>query len=112
MLTITTIHAYTDEDTYANGCAGNGTYNRYDMRMKAKDKAGIIQAYADHLDVMSHEIDIDECDSSCLLVQRTETGDGYKASDADIEAWKVGNKRLWLATYTAHVDIVTPADLS
>jgi hypothetical protein len=36
-------------------------------------------------------------------VQRYETSDGDGAYDDDLERWKVGRRRLWLATYTFDV---------
>lgn len=108
---------HTEEDTWENGClsASGNLFSGNDVF-----KADTVEALVKQLKAFTgcdddQNLLLNSCDTLGRLdIQTMEDANGTVASEADIEAFKKSEKRLWLCCYTFNIELVQSAvvDLS
>lgn len=106
---------YAEEDVYANGCQPEtGSAASGSDGFAAETVDVLIQKLQEFVGSTS-DVDVlrDSCDEPGRVdVQVYETDDASPATPEQIKRWKRGEVRLWLATYTFHVQRVTRETVS
>lgn len=95
--------AVTEEDIFEKGCIGHMSHTTYDVTVEAENVDHLRGKLMAEFGVSADNIEFDACDEVGRVdVQRYENDMGDKASDAEMERWKKGEERIWLATYTGY----------
>lgn len=97
---------YVEEDVYEKGCLPETSQaGVVDISFKAATVEELRKELKDFYGVEDENIDLDACDEPGRIdVQVLEDVNGVTVgNDYDIEQWKQGRKRLFLATYTFNV---------
>lgn len=100
---------FVEEDVFAQGCVGQTRcYGDNSMRFKAASLDGLIKALMEFTGTDDREnVMLDACDEEGRIdIQILENDDGCAASKAEIEKWRDGKCRLWLADYSFRVEQV------
>lgn len=100
---------FVEEDTYANGCVGKPQcVSDRQMRFSGHTLDDLISALMEFTGVETRDaLLLDACDEEGRLdIQVYETEEGYPALKRDIEKWKEGERRLWLAEYSFKIERV------
>ena len=99
---------FAEEDVWENGCIGKSSTSDGRDTFSDDTLPGLIEklkAFAgtdDDIDCL-----FDSCDEYGRLdIQVMECADGTVASNNEIEQWKAGNRRLWLACYIFRISEV------
>lgn len=110
MFEVTGFTKFAEEDVYSQGCLPNTASFSGDktMRFQASTLDDLIKALMEFCGVDHRDsVQLDACDEDGRIdVQLLETGEGYAASQSDIEAWRNGERRLWSVDYTFRVEQV------
>ena len=104
-----------EEDTFENGYIPNtGGLTEINARhIQANTVTELIQMINDFAENNDPDaLTLGACaEPDRIDVQVMETEDGVSASDADLDAWQRGERRLWLACYSFYVVETKPASL-
>lgn len=95
-----------EEDIWKDGCQPDTRLNKSDdTNIRADTKEELIDKVASYFNCGKDNIMLDPCgdEDGRIDVQRYENEEGYSASESEVEKWKLGRCRLWLATYTGYV---------
>ena len=106
---------HAEEDIYACGCQPDtGSIFDGSDRFQAATIPELIESLMSFTGCNDREsVLLNSCDEPGRVdIQTMETEEGYPATESDIATWKQGHKRLWLATYTFHVEKVTRETVS
>jgi hypothetical protein len=103
---------FTEEDEFDNGCKpGSGSATEGRDVFTDETIPGLLaklQAFAGS--DSPEDVLLDSCDETGRVdVQVMEREDGFTAGPADVDAWKAGRRRLWLARYSFRVEAVERA---
>lgn len=102
-------------DNYEQGCIGKPFESVIDYKISGKTKEELIKKLLDFTGGDNDGIMINPCgeEPNRIDVQVMENGEGYHATQSDIEAWKRQEIELYAVTYIAFVDVVerVPANL-
>lgn len=109
-------HKFAEEDIYGDGCQpGTSTGARIDINLTGGSAAEVIEKARQYLGADKCEVRIGggvgEEAAGRVDISMLETGDGGRASAADLAAWREGRRRLWLADYIMHVEKITAEDV-
>ena len=98
-----------DEDIWADGCTGRGDTYFSDERLAAPDIPTLIAAVLDRFGASEDAmlLDFEGEEPGRIDLQLMEDENHNEPTDHEIEQWKAGEKRLWLATYIMQVERVT-----
>jgi hypothetical protein len=98
-----------EEDIFEHGCQPDSSYS-YDipLRLTAPSIPELIAKLNSHIGPFDDDaVLLDSCDEDGRLdVQVYVTDENITASAGDIEGWREGKQRLWLATYFFSVELV------
>lgn len=100
---------HSEEDSFEHGCLSNTAYA---VSGKERFIGASIEALLQSLNEFTGNndkdaVELDACDETGRVdIQVTETEQGHVASPNEIAAWYRGEKRLWSAYYTFHVERV------
>ena len=99
---------FAEEDNFDKGCIPDAQHNDGQDQFCADSVQGVIDKASDFVGNDDKEnILLNSCDEIGRLdIQVMEDDDGTAASKAQVESWKKGECRLWLACYTFHVQEV------
>jgi hypothetical protein len=114
MLEITYIHYDMEEDSFEEGCIASYRSDGYSFKIEAETPEALYTKIMAQFDVDRDSLDINACEEAGRIdVQRTEDAEGNQASATQIEQWKRGELKLYLADYSVYVEEVTrkPATL-
>jgi len=106
---------WAEEDIYSDGCQPNSTI----------DCDGRDSFNSDNLDDLvkklmafvgtdnKEDVLLNSCDEIGRVdIKQMENDEGYSATEGQVESWKEGNTKLWLACYTFHIEETKDVDLS
>ncbi len=97
---------FTEEDIFNDGCQPNsGTHwDESTFHLTSDTIRGLLDKVKKYFDVEEDALELDACEELGRLdVSRMEDKDGCNASAGELDSWKAGNTRLWLADYIMHV---------
>ena len=98
-----------EEDVFAEGCQpGTGGSYSFNCRLRADSVEELVKKINDFIgnDDLG-AVELDACDEAGRIdVQMLETDDGTAPTERQIERWKAGELRLWLADYSFYVEAV------
>ena len=105
-----------EEDIFADGCQPDtmGSFAG-DTRFTADSQAELIAKLLSFTCAKQDGVLVNSCEEKGRIdIQVMECEDGCFACKSEIEQWKKAEKRLWLSTYSFHVEKVTreKADLT
>lgn len=107
---IDTLWKHTEQDDYQQGCLPDTTIaHEVNVTFQADSIAGVIEKVAKWLGITDKDnILLNSCDEAGRVdFQVHEDAEGIAASERELKHWRQGACDLWLATYTAQVDLVT-----
>ena len=108
------IDGFREQDIFESGCQPDtGSNWNEDINFSADTIPDLVKYVKDYFDFELYNagITFGECEPDRIDVQRMECEDSTYASNSDIEAWKQGKKKLYLAYYILHVEQVEPVNL-
>jgi hypothetical protein len=96
---------FVEEDNWKEGCLPETGQNwEVDIEFKAETKEEILQQIKEFYGVTDEEILLNSCEEPGRIdIQIMEDENSYKATESQIEAWKEGRRKLYLATYTYYI---------
>jgi len=100
-------------DMFEEGCQpGTGACVCGSERFAADTVAGLIDKLVEFCDVEKSAVSLDACDDPGRVdIQALETAEGVTAGPMDIQRWKQGTAKLWLASYMFTIQKVTREDV-
>ena len=105
---------HAEEDSWENGCdptSGNSFFG--DTQFKADSIEKLITYLCQHCGAERDAVTLDACEEPGRIdIQVMENGEGYHASNPEMESFRKGNCRLWLADYSFQVEKVTRETIS
>lgn len=98
---------FSEEDSWENGCLpetaisfSGDEYFEADNLEKLIDRRGEFIGQEDRCNYL-----LDSCDEAGRLdIQQYETAEGLPATEKEIDDWKAGKKKLWLAVYSFYIE--------
>lgn len=104
---------YTEEDNFEKGCIGKTQQADGNDQFSSDTVQGVIDLVSGFVGNNDKEsILLNSCDEVGRLdIQVTEDENGMPAIPAQIEDWKIGQCRLWLACYSFQVQEVERKDV-
>lgn len=96
------IFAYSEKDTYEEGCIGFSRDSGCIDVSVFKTPEEVVK----HLQVYGEVYRFE----NRLEVQRMENANNYEPSKRELEQWKLGKCDLYCATYSAYISIITDID--
>ena len=98
---------FIEEDNYDHGCIGQTQYNTGNDSFSADTIPALVDKCRAFCGADPEGVLLDSCEEEGRLdIQVTEDDNGTPASASQIEDWKRGELRLWLACYTFTVERV------
>lgn len=101
---------FVEEDIFAEGCIPETScyYSDKTMRFQASTVDDLIKSVMEFVGCANRaEVELDACDEAGRIdIQMLESDEGNPASPREIEQWRAGNCRLWLANYTFYAEFV------
>lgn len=100
-------HKYWEENSFSEGCKGGTHGNAFiDVHFSADGVDALVNKIVDFLGG-DCDVELDACgEPGRIEVQMLETDDGTAPTERQIERWKAGELRLWLADYSFYVEAV------
>lgn len=113
MYAISGFHKLTEQDSFTDGCIGNGSDCFIDYAIKDAAIDGLKAKIADFIGCQVDDLALDACDEAGRIdAGRTENANGDEASEREIEAWRKGELVLYYAVYSCDVVECRPVSLS
>jgi hypothetical protein len=111
MYQIISLYKIAELDNWENGITESTAHARIDLKWRNSDLKGLISDVSEF--VGDKEPAINPCgdEASRIDWQVYENGEGYPATEREMDQFKEGKIDLYLCTYTAHVEQVTKPDL-
>ena len=102
---------HSEEDVFNKGCQPDTSKSWFsNQRFTDQTLSGLVQQLKDTFNPLGDNMDIllNSCEEDGRIdIQVLEDEDGCYARSSEIEKWKIGQKRLWLSTYSFQVEKVT-----
>ena len=100
---------FVEEDTAKDGCLpDSGFSTTADVDLTSDSKEDILDEVKAFFDVSDDDIVVNACDEDGRIdIQILESADTTRASEEDIASWSLGDKRLWLVTYSGQLQSLT-----
>ena len=98
------VHKMIQKDDYENGC----NFDCTDFGMIEQFTFDTIDEAIKKLESYYGKMELID---DHLVYSRLENSMGYEASNTEMEAWKLGQKDLWLADYTFFLQEITQSDI-
>lgn len=98
-----------EEDNWEKGCLPeSGSHYSGDDQFEADSIEKLVTYLCQHCGAEGVAAELDACEEDGRIdIQVMENREGYHASKPEMEAFKKGKCRLWLAAYTFQVEKVT-----
>lgn len=101
-----------EEDNYERGCSGNSRCVMSDkINLTANSFAELVDLCFSQYGIEKQPINInqdhEEVGVQYFMVSQSETDNSYIPSEMELESWRKGNLKLWLADYTFFVEVRT-----
>ena len=93
-------------DTYQQGCIDDPTNHsmNVDVMFKAETLKGLLDKVSEFIGCYDYQINPCGDDPSRVDWQLTVDENTYPASQSDLQLWRKGKKRLWIADFTGFVE--------
>lgn len=103
-----------EQDDFDRGCLPDTAQERYyTQQFSGESLDELLHQISEHHGVAVENMDLNACDELGRLdIQCMEDDKGLLMFESEIEQWKQGKKRAWLATYTYQVCRCEPVDIS
>jgi len=106
MFIIRTLHKFTEQDDYENGCLPDtGTSYEVPVSFQGETVADVISKASDFIGCGKEGIELDACDEKGRVdFAVTETVYGTTLTDMETAQWKAGELKAYYAVYTGFVE--------
>ena len=104
MFIISGFHKFTEQDSYENGCIGNGSDDFINYQIKTATFDDMKDEIAGFIGCKVTDLELDACDEiGRIECGKTENAEGYEASESELASWREGNTVLLYSVYTCYV---------
>lgn len=102
---------FSEVDIFEDGCQPDTAKTEFDdfTEFKGETKEEFLSEIKKYFDVDSDSLLLDSCDEVGRIdVERMERKSGAKATNKDIELWKLGQKSLYAVIYSIYAQEIKP----